>query len=72
MNFRYCFILLLLTTYVGLCEAQNEDNSSETKNRTEFSWDKMPLYMHLRKNTAFTKDEIQYLAKFPLIIFIFH
>lgn len=35
----------------------------------DFSWDTMPLYMHLRKATAFTKEEIEYLAKYPLITF---
>ncbi|MBK1855851.1 hypothetical protein JO972_12845 [Verrucomicrobiaceae bacterium 5K15] len=33
----------------------------------EFSWDTVPRYMHVRKYTAFTPDEIKYLAKFPLI-----
>ena len=35
----------------------------------QFSWDKMPLYMHVRKSTDFTKAEIEYLAKFDLITF---
>ncbi|GIX01388.1 MAG: hypothetical protein KatS3mg112_0325 [Thermogutta sp.] len=34
-----------------------------------FSWDHVPLYMHIRKDTAFTEDEIRYLATFPLITF---
>lgn len=34
-----------------------------------FSWDTVPRYMHVRKAAAFTKDEIKYLAKFPLITF---
>ena len=34
-----------------------------------FSWDHVPLYVHIRKDTAFTDDEIQYLATFPLITF---
>eukprot|EP00903_Cladosiphon_okamuranus_P003977 g3975.t1 len=33
----------------------------------EFSWDTLPLYMHLRKDTAFTEEEFRFLAKFPLI-----
>ena len=37
------------------------------ENFPEFSWDKMPLYMHVRKNTAYTNEEIEYLATFPLI-----
>ncbi|WP_299668803.1 putative glycoside hydrolase [uncultured Polaribacter sp.] len=69
MNFRHCAILLILIVSVALCEAQNEDGLSETKKRPAFSWDKMPLYMHLRKNTTFTKDEIQFLAKYTLITF---
>lgn len=35
----------------------------------DFSWDKVPLYMHVRKATAFTDDEVRYLAQFPLITF---
>ena len=33
----------------------------------EFSWDTMPLYMHVWKRTSYTKTEIDYLAKYPLI-----
>ena len=32
-----------------------------------FSWDRVPCYMHIRKDTAFTADEIRYLASFPLV-----
>lgn len=35
----------------------------------EFSWDTMPLYMHVWKRTSYTKAEIDYLAKYPLITF---
>ncbi|MDF7806654.1 putative glycoside hydrolase [Pontiellaceae bacterium B12219] len=35
----------------------------------EFSWDTVPRYMHVRKVTAFTPEEIDYLATFPLITF---
>ena len=45
---------------------QSETNQSNSK-LPEFSWDTMPLYMHVRKATAFTNEEIAYLAKFPLI-----
>jgi alpha-L-fucosidase len=34
-----------------------------------FSWDTVPLYVHIRKDTAFTDEEIRYLASFPLITF---
>ncbi|MFC1596482.1 putative glycoside hydrolase [Planctomycetota bacterium] len=33
----------------------------------EFSWDRIPLYMHIRKEMAYTDKEIDYLARFPLI-----
>jgi hypothetical protein len=39
----------------------------DTINYPKFSWDKMPLYMHVRKSTAFTEEEILFLADFPLI-----
>ncbi len=32
-----------------------------------FSWDTIPLYMHMRKSTSFTQEELNYLARFPLI-----
>jgi len=35
----------------------------------DFSWDTVPRYMHVRKATAFTPEEIRYLAAFPLITF---
>ena len=35
----------------------------------DFSWDTVPLYMHVRKSTGFTPDELRYLATFPLITF---
>ena len=40
---------------------------NEISKYPEFSWDKMPLYIHVRKNTAYTNEEIAYLASFPLI-----
>lgn len=33
----------------------------------DFSWDTLPLYMHVRKADAFTDDELAFLASFPLI-----
>ena len=34
-----------------------------------FTWDRIPLYMHIRKAKAYTEQEIAFLAKFPLITF---
>jgi len=33
----------------------------------EFSWDHVPLYMHMRKSTAFNQEELEYLAGFPFV-----
>lgn len=33
----------------------------------EFTWDRIPLYMHIRKSRRFTQEELNYLAHFPLI-----
>jgi hypothetical protein len=33
----------------------------------EFSWDHVPLYQHMRKSKAFTTEELEYLAGFPII-----
>ncbi|MDA3926962.1 MAG: putative glycoside hydrolase [Kiritimatiellae bacterium] len=35
----------------------------------DFSWDTVPRYMHVRKATAFTPEEVAYLATFPLLTF---
>jgi len=32
-----------------------------------FSWDHVPRYVHLHKQTAFSPDEIEQLARFPLV-----
>jgi len=41
--------------------------SQEASKMPEFTWDKIQLYFHGRKATAFTNTEIAYLAQFPLI-----
>jgi len=38
-----------------------------TDNYPEFSWDRIPQYIHIRKAEAFTNEECQFLASFPLI-----
>ena len=38
-------------------------------NYPRFTWDRIPLYMHIRKATSYTDEEIAFLAKFPLITF---
>ena len=47
-----------------------EEPSAPVANRLpDFSWDRVPLYMHIRKAKNFTEDEIKYLASFPLVTF---
>ncbi len=56
--------------------AQESAEPSPTNNGTstrpaypEFTWDRVPLYMHIRKATSYTDEEIAFLARFPLITF---
>tara|TARA_R110001592_G_scaffold175312_7_gene414366 strand:+ start:361 stop:1554 length:1194 start_codon:yes stop_codon:yes gene_type:complete len=72
MFYKSSFLLVVLVLSLSACKTQNIGTSSvkSVKNKLpEFSWDKMPLYMHLRKSTAFTKKEVDYIAKYPLITF---
>ena len=39
------------------------------RNYPSFSWDRIPLYMHVRKAASYSDDEIAFLARFPLITF---
>lgn len=57
------FTLLLVAILFGV------HMNAQDKKMPEFSWDTMPLYMHLRKAKAFTKEEIKFIAKHPLITF---
>ena len=52
----------------------NEKGDSVIKNEVaersvmpEFSWDTLPLYMHIRKSKRFNTKELEYLSQFPLI-----
>jgi hypothetical protein len=69
MNFKYPFLLVLLVTSLSSCKTQNITTDSVKSKLPEFSWDRMPLYMHVRKANAFSNKEIKYLSKFPLITF---
>jgi len=43
------------------------DAQERTGKYPEFSWDRIPQYIHIRKATAFTGEECKFLAGFPLI-----
>jgi len=44
-----------------------ESVPAEVRRFPDFSWNTIPLYMHVRKATAFTDEELHYLASFPLV-----
>ena len=68
-NIAFFFLILLFAISLSSCKTQNISTSKVKTKLPEFSWDTMPLYMHLRKSTAFTKEEIRFIAKHPLITF---
>ena len=57
------FFILILTGTLGFTGVSVQGQ----KEYPEFSWDQVPRYMHLRKAEAFTREELKYLAKFPII-----
>ena len=63
--------VLFATLCLLLCDTlpaqTNSDQDSSVSRMPEFSWDTMPLYIHIRKLEKFTDEELQYLAGFPLI-----
>lgn len=52
----------LLTASLAFC-----DDPVPHSRFPEFSWETLPLYIHIRKADAFTDEELKYLASFPLI-----
>ena len=56
----------LLALFASSAIAQD---SAKGPSMPAFSWDTVPRYMHVRKVTAFTPEEIAHLATFPLITF---
>ena len=62
-------IAVLLASLGALQAAESRTPVANPDRMPAFSWDHVPLYVHIRKDTAFTDEEIQYLATFPLITF---
>jgi hypothetical protein len=71
MKLVYAVTLLavLLTQLSALHAAGSPAPLVNQERMPAFSWDRVPLYVHIRKDTAFSNEEIQYLATFPLITF---
>ena len=65
--------VILFAVLLSSFSASHADESSSSQARTDrmpaFSWETVPLYVHIRKDTAFTEEEIKHLASFPLITF---
>lgn len=77
-KFLYLFCLFTAALVISSCSSKHFNVKSELPAKKvetnkdkfpEFSWDKMPLYMHIRKATEFTQPEIDFIAKHPLITF---
>jgi hypothetical protein len=60
---------LLLAPLAPLQAAASSSAPTSQGRMPSFSWDSVPCYIHIRKDTAFTADEIRYLASFPLVTF---
>lgn len=45
------------------------DHPASDSRLPEFSWDRIPLYMHIRKATSYSAKEVDFISKFPLITF---
>lgn len=63
------FATALLTALTCLGAADTPRAVPAAERFPDFSWDRVPLYMHIRKSTGFTPEELRYLAGFPLIAF---
>ncbi len=63
MLYRFLKIIVLGGMCCGVL------SSVRAERMPEFSWETVPRYMHVRKATAYTAEEIKYLATFPLITF---
>jgi hypothetical protein len=62
-------IAALLASLGALQAAESRAAHANPERMPAFSWDTIPLYVHIRKDTAFTDAEIKHLATFPLITF---
>jgi hypothetical protein len=62
-------VAILLASLSALPAAESPATVANAERMPAFSWDRVPLYLHIRKDTAFTDDEIKHLATFPLITF---
>ena len=62
-------LAVLLAPRTALEAAEPLASLADQERRPAFSWEHVPRYVHIRKDTAFSDEEIRYLATFPLITF---
>ena len=63
-------LILGISAALAFSAQATEPPPAQNANRLpEFSWDRVPQYMHIRKAKNFTENEIKYLASFPLVTF---
>ena len=61
-------LFLLHSAALTVCAQPTEASPPQNANRVpEFSWERVPQYMHIRKSRQYTPEEINYLATFPLV-----
>lgn len=65
MKCENSLLIIIAILFVSYSSSQGQSD----KKFPEFSWDRMPLYMHVRKNDSFTKKEIKFISQHPLITF---
>ena len=68
---RWLLILAVMGAPAAGSAAETDEASrpAQKDHYPEFTWDRIPLYMHIRKAKSYTDEEIAFLAKFPLITF---
>jgi hypothetical protein len=63
----FCTLAILAAILGGAVASATEPGLPGEDRFPAFSWDTIPLYMHIRKATAFTDHELDYLASYPLV-----
>ena len=63
----FCTLAILAALLGGAVASATEPGLPGEDRFPAFSWDTIPLYMHIRKATAFTDHELDYLASYPLV-----
>ncbi|MBC8875367.1 MAG: hypothetical protein H8E44_38575 [Planctomycetes bacterium] len=75
---RYCSLIGLLATCLSpildaITAAESRRSGATASEITdkfpEFSWDTVPIWLRVRKSTAYSEDEIAQIAQYPVVVF---